>query len=341
MQIKSLRLLSYRSWQVDDSVLSDVAQQREAKIKLFKKLRAEGCSESTALEAIATPRSTFYRWLKALEKHGRQGLEPKSRKPQHTRQAKDDKGLMQHVLALRKRYPLWGKLKIAKILERDYGRKVSVSKVGRILKTLLNQNKIRPVHFYYGHTRRKKARSFHKHAKRWRYGMKAAQPGELIQIDHMKVYPAPGQQVIHFKATCPVTKITLCQIYTRATSRCAAAFLDYLQKQLPFPMLSIQVDGGSEFQRHFEDRCEQLNIPLFVLPPRSPEKNGQVERNNGTFKYEFYHTYQGLLSFSEMRKELKRYCEFYNQFRPHQALNQETPMAYFHSQFRGGLLSHM
>lgn len=341
MQIKSLRLLSYRSWKVDDRVLSKEAKARESKIKLFNKLRAEGCSEATALEAIETKRSTFYRWLKALETQGRIGLEPKSRSPHHKRQANWDKGLIQHILALRKRYPLWGKLKLATILEREYGRKVSVSTVGRILNHLVKQNKVLPVRFYYGHTRQKKARSFHKHAKRWKHGMKAKQPGELIQIDHMKVYPSPGLQVIHFKATCPVTKITISQIYTRATSRCAEKFLEYIQTQFPYPILSIQVDGGSEFQKHFEDRCEQLNIPLFVLPPRSPEKNGQVERNNGTFKYEFYYTYQGPLTFEAMRKELKIYCDFYNTFRPHQALNQQTPMAYFQAQFQGGLLSHM
>ena len=96
--------------------------------------------------------------------------------------------------------------------------------------------------------------------------MKAKYPGELIQIDHMKVYPTPGFRVIHFKATCPVTKITYSQIYSRATSRCSEKFL--------VPIQSIQVDGGSEFRKHFEERCEALQIPLFVLPPRSPEKNG-------------------------------------------------------------------
>lgn len=49
---------------------------------------------------------------------------------------------------------------------------------------------------------------------------------------------------------------------------------------LPFPLRSIQVDGGSEFMADFEDACEALGIPLHVLPPRRPQWNGCVERAN-------------------------------------------------------------
>ncbi len=44
MQIKSLRLKSYRSWKVDETVISDLAKQRRDKIILYEKLRANGCS---------------------------------------------------------------------------------------------------------------------------------------------------------------------------------------------------------------------------------------------------------------------------------------------------------
>ena len=130
------------------------------------------------------------------------------------------------------------KFKLAEIIRREDGKKVTVSTVGRILKRLKEQGKIKAVSYYYGHTRQRRARSFHGHSQRWRQGMKAQAPGELMQIDHMKVYPQPGRCVIHFKATCPLTKMTVAQAYNRATSR--------------FIISSIQVDGGSEFRAEFE-----------------------------------------------------------------------------------------
>jgi len=59
--------------------------------------------------------------------------------------------------------------------------------------------------------------------------------------------------------------------------------LEYVQK-VPFKIKSIQVDGGSEFMAEFEDACQELNIPLIVLPPASPKYNGGVERANRTFR---------------------------------------------------------
>ena len=34
----------------------------------------------------------------------------------------------------------------------------------------------------------------------------------------------------------------------------------------------------------FEDTCKEKEIPLYVLPPRSPQKNGGVERMNRTMR---------------------------------------------------------
>jgi hypothetical protein len=41
----------------------------------------------------------------------------------------------------------------------------------------------------------------------------------------------------------------------------------------------------------FEVACQTKAITLYVLPPRSPQMNGAVERCNGAWRYEFYETY--------------------------------------------------
>ena len=170
------------------------------------------------------------------------------------------------------------KRKIWKVLSRDQGFTLSISTLGRLLKKLLRLNRIVPVAFYFGRIKPKRRRPFKHHAKRWKYGMKARQPGELMQVDHMSVSFTEGFALKEFKATCPVTGTTIMRTYSSASSRNAKRFLDYLIAQLPDALVSVQVDGGSEFRDEFESACQALGIPLFVLPPRKPKWNGCVER---------------------------------------------------------------
>ena len=223
---------------------------------------------------------------------------------------------------------------IWKVLSRDQGFSLGISTVGRILKKLVKLNRIKPVSFYYGRVKPKRQRQFTQHAKRWQYGMKAKRPGELVQVDHMSVGFTEGFQLKEFKATCPITGMTIMRTYSRATSRNAKAFLAYLAKQLPFGLASIQVDGGSEFRDEFEQACEDLGVPLFVLPPKSPKLNACVERANGTSRYEFYPFYEGALTVKAVNLKLAEYQRYYNYYRPHDGIGLETPSDYYQKYFQ-------
>ena len=114
-----------------------------------------------------------------------------------------------------------------------------------------------------------------------------------------------------------------------AKSTSAERFLREFVEKAPFPILSIQVDGGSEFMAEFENACAELNIPLIVLPPSRPKYNGGVERGNRTFKDEFY--YQPRFnadSIGAIRNELAKAVDKYNAYRPHYALKGKTPLQY-------------
>lgn len=94
-------------------------------------------------------------------------------------------------------------------------------------------------------------------------------------------------------------------------------------------ILSIQVDGGPEFMSDFETACEQMKIPLIVLPPARPKYNGGVERGNRTFREEFYACRDLIAdSIGAMRFDLRNAVEKCNTFRPHHALKGKTPMEY-------------
>ncbi len=332
------RRLYYKSG-IDETTYGAEVWERIEKLSYFTQLKAEGCGQETALKVLGLSKSRYYRWKKAYAKEGLAGLENKSKRPNKARSACWSNDLELLVLSLRRENPMWGKTKIHAVLKRDYCIKSSESTIGRIISKYIKQGRIQPVDFYFKRKFRK-TRRFNNHAQRWQRGMKATKPGELLQIDHMSLTPMAGVNVKHFKAVCPITKITTEQAYGSATSSVASQFLDHVIQTLPFQVHSIQVDGGSEFMGEFENKCKELGIPLYVLPPRSPEYNGNVERGNSTVKYEFYVHYSGSLKLPQLRFNLQKYVDSYNSYRPHQALQNLTPLQYY-QKISGGAQSHM
>ena len=337
------RILPGRLYQIsniDQTEYSKKVWERKEKLDKMKGLLAGGCEEPAALKALDLTKSTYHRWKKRYKEEGLIGLEDQSKKPHNTRKSKWTREIEQRVYHLRKKYPLLGKAKIAVMYKRAFGEKLSISTAGRILYKLIKQNKVMPVRFLYG-KRDTKRRIFNGHSKRWKFGMKAAKPGELIQVDHMTVDIPGFGPVKHFNAVCPTTKYAVYQAYKEATSKNAADFLEHMKKEFPFPILSIQVDGGGEFMAEFEKATAMSNIPLWVLPPRKPKYNGTVERGNGTAKYEFYSQYDAQPSLFMINKNLQKFAHYYNKIRPHQGIDQLTPHQFCEVINRKALKSHM
>jgi transposase len=328
MQTKRLHKRFYYISKIDERDYSKIVWERKQKLELFDTLVSEGCSEEVALQAIGISRASYYRLKARYEKYGLSGLENQSKRPHHVRQPGWSPEIEARVREIRNKFRVWGKEKIAVILKREFGVKISVSTVGRILSKLLTCGKIKTVAFYTGKYL-PKPRVFNDHAQRLPTGIKSQRPGELIQIDHMTVKLDTGKEIKHFDAICPVTHISVGKAYRKATSLIATDFLDFLVKKLPFPLLSVQVDGGCEFRGEFEQACKSRNIPLFVIPVRSPQINGTVERENGTVKYEFYSLYDKNDNLQAINDSLQQYMDLYNNYRPHRSLQGLTPMEYY------------
>lgn len=333
MQIKSLRLKSYRSFKIDETIISEASKQKRDKILLFNKLRDDGCKEAIALEAISISRATLFRWQRNYRTHGIKGLLEKSKKPINIRQRVIERDLYLKILKLRQENPCWGKIKIHTVLNRDFNLTIPISKVGRIISELIAKNKVKPVAFITGKNSIRKRRKFDGHAKKWQYGMKGKIPGAMVQVDHMTVY-ANNVCIKHFKAVCPFTRVMVSEVYSNATSAAASKFLGKIIESFPFPVSSIQVDGGSEFMKDFEQICQDKGIDLFVLPPKSPKYNGKVERCNGTTRDEFYSQYKGMVNICSIRPQLERFNKKYNFYRPHQSLGNLTPMEYLYQYYQ-------
>ena len=159
-------------------------------------------------------------------------------------------------------------------------------------------------------------------------GYLVVEPGDLVQLDTLDVRPVPGIVLKHFTARDVVSRWDVVEAHTRATATTAAGFLDALQARMPFPVRAIQVGGGSEFQAGFEQACQQRDILLFTLPPRSPKLNGAVERAQRTHREEFYEVVEFSLEVATLNQELQAWERIYNTVRPHQALGYLTPQQF-------------
>jgi IS30 family transposase len=294
-------------------------------VKTWQQLKARGIPEAEIASITGISRASFYRRLKQIKAYGLKGLERRSRRPKTFRKSQIPKETIDLILQLRHLNPTYGKAKITVLLKRDHGIILSESSVGRVIRKLILEGKITQS---ISSCKVKRKRRFKAHAKQWKYGMKAQNPGELIQIDHMSV----TKHNIHmkeFRAWDPITKVIIADVTCNATSAAATKFLKKVIKEMPFKVKSVQVDGGSEFMKYFENECEKLDIPLYVLPPKRPQWNGGVERANRIFREEFYGRKDLMAeSLGAFKVELKHAVHKYNSYRPHFNLNGLTPFEY-------------
>ena len=70
------------------------------------------------------------------------------------------------------------------------------------------------------------------------------------------------------------------------------------------------------------------DLPLYVLPPRSPKLNGAVERCNGAWRYEFYACVDLPMRIDKIAQMVEAFQHLYNDHRSHGALAGKTPAEY-------------
>ena len=327
MQIKCLPKNLYRfyAWSRSQECLDAYRREIEQSVRAWESLRAEGVSESKCAGFTGISRSSYYR-RRARLKDLAQGKVPPSKAPRKCNKPRWGEREKQLVLEVRRKNKTWGKAKIAVVLRRDHKSTISESTVGRILSFLLGKGLITRVRS----RPQKRRRDFTKgHAQPWKYkDYKDIELGERVQIDHMTA-TKNGVTVKHFQAWERKSKYIHAQIYSNAKATSARKFLKELIQVAPYPIRSIQVDGGSEFMAEFEAECERLKLKLEVLPPSKPTYNGGVERANRTFREDFYDEPETIAdSIGALRFDLKNAVAKYNTYRPHFALDGKTPMEY-------------
>jgi putative transposase len=322
MQIKGIGMPRSRFLERGAAELSREARKRLA---WFDYYQAHGRNAALTCRYFGISRQAFYRWKPRYDPRELSTLEDRSQRPHHRRQPTWSWEQAERVRRLREQYPRWGKDKLAVLLRRE-GWAVSVSMVGRILTSLRQRGVLTAPRMF--RVKRRRGTANRPWALRKPRDYVVEKPGDLIQLDTLDLRPAPGVVLKQFTARDMISRWDVIEVHGRATATAAKLFLDTLESRLPFPPRALQVDGGGEFAAVFEQACPERGLKLFVLPPRSPKLNGQVERAHRTHTEEFYEITPFSLPIAQLNRELQAWERTYNTIRPHQALGYLTPQEF-------------
>lgn len=88
---------------------------------------------------------------------------------------------------------------------------------------------------------------------------------------------------------------------------------------------TIRTDNGPEFtSHHFEGWCSEKKIAIQFIQPGKPMQNGYIERFNRLYREAVLDAYL-FFELDQVRQLTVEWMEEYNNRRPHESLNNQTP----------------
>lgn len=91
---------------------------------------------------------------------------------------------------------------------------------------------------------------------------------------------------------------------------------------------NIRYDSSPEFiSKDFQEWCKGNDISILYTLPGCPTQNGYIERFNGSYRRTVLDTYI-FRSIEEVKRVTQEWNCYYNNERPHESLNNISPMEY-------------
>jgi transposase InsO family protein len=269
-------------------------------------------------------RKTFHQWKKRFDPQRIQSLEEYSRAPKMVRTWEVTPEEEQRVKALRSQYMKYGKKKLKILYQQAYHADISTWKIERV---------VRKHHLYPDPVSQKKRawmtqRRRTKPKTRIHELLREGYHGTLWHTDSIIIWWYGVRRVI-FTALEDRTKIGYARVYQTNSSRKATDFLKRLVYLSRRDVTIIHSDNGSEFAGEFEKACQEIGIQQVYSRVRTPKDNPALERFNWTVQDEWLSLSEvGLDDIQEANGDLTDWLIEYNNHRPHEALDYQTPLAY-------------
>src|SRR5258706_7776288 len=330
---KELQSGPYNKWHVfrlrGKDILSPLAQLKLEWI-IFYNTVGNNKAAPTARHFGISPK-TLHKWLSRFSESNLYSLEEQSRKREYVRVWKVKKTEEPRIILLRKENIKLGKKKLKVLYLGKYNETISTWKIERVIRhNNLYAEKTR--HKYLVEKRIKnKAKVRINNIKDTIKEVK--QFGFLWHIDSIVIWWYGVRKVI-FTAIEQHTRIAYAQVYKSNTSSYAEDFLNKLHYVTGEQIRIMHSDNGSEFQGAFQKACKTLGILQVYSRAYTPKDNAVLERFNRTIQEEWLEqSVVGLDDIKEANNDLLTWLIYYNSFRPHQALDYKTPLAYAQDNF--------
>ena len=293
-----------------------MAEQRyQAVLAVIK----DGRTVTETAAAVGVSRQTLHAWLTKYEAGGLEGLVDGSHRPVgHPAQMP---GVVEvAVLEARRKHPSWGPQRITAELRR---RGITTSKSG-VYRCLLRAGLVEP------DSRRRRRRNW----KRWERG----RSNELWQMDLVGGFligdgsSAKALTGVDDHSRFCVSAKLMPRERTQPVCAGLIAALDRYG-----PPEQVLTDNGRVFtgrffappvEVRFDAICRERGVEHLLTLPRSPTTTGKIERFHRTLRAEF-DTRRTFTSLRVAQQALDEWVGHYNNSRPHQALDDDTPAERF------------
>ena len=268
-------------------------------------------------------RKTFYKWLNRFNETNLSSLENESKAPLHVRQKEYTPLQYERIVLLRKKYIRYGKFKLLGKYQRLYPTDKDIS-------SWKIQSIIQIAGIYYRPAKNSRIQAKRRRAqvkKRITELKKKPRNGFLICLDSIIKY-WNGQKRYIITAIDTYAKVAYARMYNSHSSLATKDFLYRLNYLLDNNIENIQTDNGSEFQKHFQTACQELNIKQYYSRVRTPKDNAVCERFNRTLNEEFIQLGNMTTDLNIFNQRLTEWLIEYNFERPHQSLDYLTPIEF-------------
>lgn len=277
---------------------------------------------SLTIRHFGIHRSQFYYWLSRFDESNLRTLENDSTAPVRTRRREITSLEEQRAIKLRRAHMYWGKMKLARIYEKEYGEKISGWKIQYTVRNFrMYPNPKRNVRIQ---AKRKRA-----HRKKRITELKRKLPamGCLLHFDTIEIY-WNGMRRYIITVIDDYAKLAFARMYRNKSSMSARDFLLRVDYLLDGRIQNAHSDNGSEFEKYFEELSEKLAIARYWSRPRTPKDNPSAERFNQTLQREWLIDGKFTPDINLFNSRLKEFVIEYNFVRPHQHLEYLTPIEF-------------
>lgn len=286
----------------------------ELRMEFVKLAVANGANIRQLCRRYGISSRTAYKWIGRYEQQGEAGLSNQSRRP-HASPERSDVEFETHVLRIRKEQSAWGARKIRRILLNEGIQIAAISTVHAILQR----------HGQIDSEQSRKHQAWHR--------FEHPVPNDLWQMDFKGHFAIRSGQRCH-----PLTVLDDHSRFVVCLKACENEKGDGVQKHLTAVFrqyglpLRMTMDNGAPWGSDANHQDTSLTVWLRRLGvrvghsrPRHPQTQGKDERFHRTLLAECIRG-RYFDDFTVLQPVFDKYRDVYNQRRPHQGIDMETPI---------------